>query len=111
MRRTLPHPFRALGLTGDEELGYAKSIMDYLFRWMALRFLSGKQLPLFRHQVEVLERQGSAEANHAPVSVSQYLHDSYEVGDAPLCVTCGSLMVCNGSCHKCVTCGVSSGCS
>jgi len=44
----------------------------------------------------VVERQGSAEANHAPAGVSQYLHDSYEVGDAPLCVTCGSLMVRNG---------------
>src|ERR1700752_4211346 len=33
--------------TGNEQLGYAKSIMDYLFRWLELRFLSGTQLPLF----------------------------------------------------------------
>ena len=52
----------------------------------------------------VAERQGSAEANHAPASVSHYLHDSYEVGDAPLCVTCGSLMVRDVSCHKCANC-------
>ena len=39
--------FEPSGWTGNEELGYAKSIMDYLFRWMELRFLSGKQLPLF----------------------------------------------------------------
>ena len=103
--------FEPSGWTGNEELGYAKSIMDYLFRWMELRFLSGKQLPLFTQQMAVVERQGSAEANHAPASVSQYLHDSYEVGDAPLCVTCGSLMVRNGSCHKCVNCGGTSGCS
>ena len=81
--------FEPSGWTGNEELGYAKSIMDYLFRWMELRFLSGKQLSLFPQQIAVAERQGSAEANHAPASVSQYLHDSYEVGDAPLCVTCG----------------------
>jgi ribonucleoside-diphosphate reductase alpha chain len=103
--------FEPSGWTGNEELGYAKSIMDYLFRWMELRFLSGKQLPLFAQQMAVAERQGSEEANQAPVSVSQYLHDSYEVGDAPLCVTCGSLMVCNGSCHKCANCGGTSGCS
>jgi ribonucleoside-diphosphate reductase alpha chain len=84
------------GWTGNEELGYAKSIMDYLFRWMELRFLSGKLLPLFTQQVALLERHGGAEANHAPASVSQYLHDSDEVGDAPLCVTCGSLIVRNG---------------
>jgi ribonucleoside-diphosphate reductase alpha chain len=103
--------FEPSGWTGNEELGYAKSIMDYLFRWIELRFLSGKQLPLFTQQMAVVERQGSAEANHAFASVSQYLHDSYEVGDTALCVTCGSLMVRNGSCHKCANCGGTSGCS
>jgi ribonucleoside-diphosphate reductase alpha chain len=103
--------FEPSGWTGNEELGYAKSIMDYLFRWMALRFLSGKQLPLFTQQMAAVERQGSEETNQAPVSISQYLHDNYEVGDAPLCVTCGSLMVRNGSCYMCVNCGCTSGCS
>jgi ribonucleoside-diphosphate reductase alpha chain len=103
--------FEPSGWTGNEELGYAKSIMDYLFRWMELRFLSGKQRPLFTQQMAVAERQGSEEANQGAVGISQYLHDTYEVGDAPLCVTCGSLMVRNGSCHKCVNCGGTSGCS
>jgi ribonucleoside-diphosphate reductase alpha chain len=103
--------FEPSGWTGNEELGYAKSIMDYLFRWMELRFLSGKQLPLFAQQMTVVERPGSAEANRGLASVSQYLHDSYEVGDAPLCVSCGSLMLRNGSCHKCANCGGTSGCS
>ena len=39
--------FEPSGWTGNAEIGYAKSIMDYLFRWMELRFLSGKQLSLF----------------------------------------------------------------
>ncbi len=39
--------FEPSGWTGNEEIGYAKSIMDYLFRWMQLRFLSGHQLSLF----------------------------------------------------------------
>ena len=111
LRQALAHSVRTSGWTGNEELGYAKSIMDYLFRWTELRFLSGKQLPLFTQQMAVVERQGRAEANHAPAGVSQYLHDRYEVGDAPLCVTCGSLMVRNGSCHKCANCGGTSGCS
>jgi ribonucleoside-diphosphate reductase alpha chain len=103
--------FEPSGWTGNEELGYAKSIMDYLFRWMESRFLSGKQLPLFAQQTAVVVRQGSAESNQAPASISQSLHDSYEVGDAPLCVACGSLMVRNGSCHKCPNCGGTSSCS
>ncbi len=40
--------FEPSGWTGNEEIGYAKSIMDYLFRWMQLRFLSGHQLSLFQ---------------------------------------------------------------
>ena len=103
--------FEPSGWTGNDELGYAKSIMDYLFRWMELRSLTGKQLLLFAQQMVVVERQGSAEANHAPASVSQYLYHSDEVCEAPLCVTCGSLMVRNGSCHKCANCGGTSGCS
>ncbi len=39
--------FEPSGWTGNEELGYAKSIMDYIFRWMQIRFLSGQQLDLF----------------------------------------------------------------
>jgi ribonucleoside-diphosphate reductase alpha chain len=39
--------FEPSGWTGNEELGYAKSIMDYLFRWIELRFLSGRQPPPF----------------------------------------------------------------
>src|SRR6201986_2411323 len=39
--------FEPSGWTGDEELGFGKSIMDYLFRWLQLRFLWGTQLPLF----------------------------------------------------------------
>jgi ribonucleoside-diphosphate reductase alpha chain len=103
--------FEPSGWTGNEQLGYAKSIMDYLFRWMELRFLSGEQLPLFAQQTAVVVRQGSVESNQAAASISDYLHDNYEVGDAPLCVTCGSLMVRNGSCHKCANCGGTSGCS
>jgi ribonucleoside-diphosphate reductase alpha chain len=39
--------FEPSGWTGNEQIGYAKSLMDYIFRWLQLRFLSGTQLPLF----------------------------------------------------------------
>lgn len=103
--------FEPSGWTGNEELGYAKSIMDYLFRWIELRFLSGRQLPLFVATAAGGERQASVESNQAPASISQFPLNSYEVGVAPLCATCGSLVVRNGSCHKCVNCGGTSGCS
>src|SRR5580704_17525793 len=97
---TTPHTrFEPSGWTGNEEMGYAKSIMDYLFRWMELRFLSGTQLPLFATK-EAASGNVGAGPNQASASISHFLHDAYEVGDAPLCTTCGSLMVRNGSCYK-----------
>ena len=39
--------FEPSGWTGNEEIGFAKSIMDYIFRWLQIRFLSGQQLDLF----------------------------------------------------------------
>jgi ribonucleoside-diphosphate reductase alpha chain len=54
--------FEPSGWTGNEQIGYAKSIMDYLFRWMQLRFLSGQQLDLFAG----LSSQGVASSAAAP---------------------------------------------
>ena len=102
--------FEPSGWTGNEEMGYAKSIMDYLFRWMELRFLSGTQLPLFVTK-EAASGNAGRVPNQASASISHFLLFAYEVGDAPLCMTCGSLMVRNGSCYKCVNCGGTSGCS
>ena len=84
--------------------------MDYLFRWMELRFLSGKQLPLFVAKAADGRNTGS-ESIQVPASLSSFPPESYEAGDAPLCSTCGSLMVPNGRCYKCGNCGGTSGCS
>ena len=72
---------------------------DYLFRWMVLCFLSGKQLALFVAQAAAGDR-----SDQIPASVSQCPEESYASGDAPLCTTCGSLTVANGSCYKCGNC-------
>jgi len=98
--------FEPSGWTGNAQIGYAKSIMDYLFRWMELRFLSGKQLPLFG-----LGGSGDSdgrELNPGPVDGSQFLCD---IGDVPACLACGGLMRPSGTCYTCVNCGQTSGCS
>jgi ribonucleoside-diphosphate reductase alpha chain len=56
--------FEPSGWTGSETLGYAKSIMDYLFRWIELRFLSGVQLPLFAGVVENSSKTAYAAGAH-----------------------------------------------
>jgi ribonucleoside-diphosphate reductase alpha chain len=54
--------FEPSGWTGNEQLGYAKSIMDYIFRWIQLRFLSGVQLPLFSGTSGAGDRASGASA-------------------------------------------------
>jgi ribonucleoside-diphosphate reductase alpha chain len=95
--------------TGNERLGYAKSIIDYLFRWIELRFLSGDQLPLFGTLNG--HSGGDGKPSLPPVSVPAPFEHPYVAGDAPPCPTCGALMAPNGSCFKCVNCGGTSGCS
>ncbi len=98
--------FEPSGWTGNAEIGYAKSIMDYLFRWMELRFLSGKQLPLFGPDGS--GDSDGRELNPDPVGGSQFL---YDIGDSPPCVSCGGLMKPSGTCYTCLNCGQTSGCS
>jgi ribonucleoside-diphosphate reductase alpha chain len=98
--------FEPSGWTGNAEIGYAKSIMDYLFRWMELRFLSGKQLSLFC--LGNGEISAGGEQTPGPVDGSQFLYDN---GDAPPCMSCGGLMNLSGTCYTCFNCGQTSGCS
>jgi ribonucleoside-diphosphate reductase alpha chain len=172
--------FEPSGWTGNEQIGYAKSLMDYIFRWLNLRFLSGSQLSLFaglgtqqapqlpaspsilpeqdeeklaspnnlaKLAEEVAKRlnqvanqpgghpagggiapepqatpswtsSSSASPSHGPeledrgiYHVSEAMREMYEMGDAPSCSTCGAIMVRNGSCYRCMSCGSTSGCS
>ena len=171
--------FEPSGWTGNEQIGYAKSLMDYIFRWLHLRFLSGEQLTLFAglaphapqlpasptllpetdseaeatdpqrnlaklaeevakrlNQVSPSGGQGTGQGGggiapeiHAAESASstsvrgpelkdrglyhaaEAMRDMYEMGDAPSCSMCGAIMVRNGSCYRCMSCGSTSGCS
>jgi ribonucleoside-diphosphate reductase alpha chain len=169
--------FEPSGWTGNEQIGYAKSLMDYIFRWLNLRFLSGTQLTLFaglgpqvaqlpsspsllpdgeleddsmssqnhlsrlaeevaRRLNQVSGRGGNASggggippeigASYAAAGsatdglnlkdrgiyhAADAMREMYDMGDAPSCGTCGAIMVRNGSCYRCMSCGSTSGCS
>jgi len=169
--------FEPSGWTGNEQIGYAKSLMDYIFRWLNLRFLSGTQLSLFaglgmqtpqlpaspsliaesdldedpitsQHHLAKLAEEVAKRLHHVnnqpgnqpagggiapdpqawqattasptggPVlkdrgiyHASDAMREMYEMGDAPSCSTCGAIMVRNGSCYRCMSCGSTSGCS
>ncbi len=114
--------FEPSGWSGNADIGYAKSIMDYIFRWLQLRFLTGQQQMLFesfRPKPSAVSSQSSEEMNVArapsPASGSVHAADALagiiDLGDAPTCSFCGSIMTRNGSCYRCGSCGSTSGCS
>ena len=43
--------FEPSGFTGNQEIPIAKSVMDYIFRWLEIRFVSGQQFPLFKDMI------------------------------------------------------------
>ena len=99
--------FEPSGWSGNPKIGYAKSLMDYIARWLELRFLTGDQGDLFK--ALPMPVQPAIEANSSdPVGA---LGELIQMGDAPACNICGSLMVRSGTCYRCMTCGGTSGCS
>ncbi|MGE3725646.1 MAG: vitamin B12-dependent ribonucleotide reductase [Candidatus Sericytochromatia bacterium] len=100
--------FEPSGYTGNKELPFAKSIMDYLFRWLELKFLTA---PTSEQGEEGTEVDPKLDAKALPKVEHRGLFFANSE-DAPPCNTCGSgLMVRNGSCYKCLNCGSSNGCS
>jgi ribonucleoside-diphosphate reductase alpha chain len=96
--------FEPSGWTGNPTVPYAKSIMDYIFRWMGARFLGEE----YATSGEAGEASAMRVTEPDP---QQALPFSAAVADAPTCSECGGLMTRNGSCYKCENCGGTSGCS
>jgi ribonucleoside-diphosphate reductase alpha chain len=131
--------FEPSGFTKNPQIPYAKSIVDYLFRWLASKFLDEQA----KQEVGVINPIGSSTAASFPLpmggaqgesSVARKLEAvrpramtvTGDIGDgkdsslrqafinqadAPPCPDCGCIMVRNGTCYKCMNCGATSGCS
>ena len=133
--------FEPSGFTGNPDIPMAKSIMDYLFRYMALKFLNKDErgnVGLIADQPD--EYDSLLDDNSPPVSAkpslsSASLGSAGQAGpagvpsssesralaaekqvfvtqaDAPPCPDCGSITTRNGACYRCANCGTSIGCS
>ena len=126
--------FEPSGMTRNPDIRFAKSIVDYIFRWLATKFLSNEaQYHAGVNNRE--ERRGEDRAATAQPAVAQAVTQAFKPAsekpaskstgnpttyaaaaiqnqeDAPPCSTCGSIMVRSGSCYKCANCGSTSGCA
>ncbi|MEO6239490.1 MAG: vitamin B12-dependent ribonucleotide reductase, partial [Vicinamibacterales bacterium] len=122
--------FEPSGMTRNPDVRFAKSIVDYIFRWMAAKFLSPEAQ--FRAGVNNREEVTTtpeqlaldvAATAKAPSTSSSGSFDPLAAKskstfaaiqnqeDAPPCSTCGSIMVRSGACYKCSNCGTTSGCA
>ena len=122
--------FEPSGMTRNPDVRFAKSIVDYIFRWMAAKFLSPEAqfAAGVNNREEPPHAAEAAETPELPLEPANGnghgdVHDAVPAGrtakfaaiqnqeDAPPCSTCGSIMVRSGSCYKCVNCGSTSGCA
>ncbi|MGH7768565.1 MAG: vitamin B12-dependent ribonucleotide reductase, partial [Candidatus Binatia bacterium] len=112
--------FEPSGFTKNPNIPIAKSIMDYIFRWLATKFLDGDA----QQEAGVVRENGEEEAvaekkvvplaaaprGGAPVATISSVTSLYQQ-DAPPCPDCGAIMIRSGACYKCMNCGAVSGCS
>ena len=114
--------FEPSGMTNDADIRVAKSIVDYIFRWMGKKFLSTDQ----QEEAGILTAEvkarlaaaysdagesaaAAAESLGVPAPGQTALFNQWE--DAVECAKCGGRMVRTGSCYTCRDCGTNTGCS
>jgi ribonucleoside-diphosphate reductase alpha chain len=107
--------FEPSGFTGNPDIPIAKSITDYIFRWLSLKF-DKPTLEPGEGEASAAEAEMKALPAQAPERVAEPVEPAPRQAflnqqDAPPCHTCGAIMYRSGACYKCNNCGATSGCS
>ncbi len=116
--------FEPSGFTGNKDIPMAKSVMDYIFRWLALKFLQKEErqnvgliadLPTEEPTAPaklIVLGHGTPKADKTGGSFTDHEREIFRLqSDAPPCPDCGALCIRSGACYKCPQCGTSLGCS
>ena len=114
--------FEPSGFTKNPEIPLAKSLTDYIFRFLGNRFLEGEHRADAPDATHAPALSAPAAPSPEPVREPEAHDGVVDLGrhgmqtikpqaDAPSCPDCGALMIRNGSCYKCLNCGATSGCS
>lgn len=114
--------FEPSGFTNNKEIPIVKSITDYIFRWLAIKFLPKEEASEFHTMSLIKDKTAEIKTNDAtevsPKTSTETATQEYatpitfkNLEDAIICDCCGSTMFRSGSCYKCDNCGATSGCS
>jgi ribonucleoside-diphosphate reductase alpha chain len=116
--------FEPSGFTGNPDIPYARSILDYIGRWLARKFIASDYFAARDVEEGVAPetaaapaapsgapRPAEAASRQAPTTAPASARPRLTTDDAPSCPDCGMLMTPNGNCYKCANCGSTSGCS
>ncbi len=115
--------FEPSGFTKNKEIPIAKSIVDYIFRWMASHFLPAEdqdEAGVVRRDLPAATPPAASDTKaSAPIADLKVIATpangiqkiAFINTDAPACPDCGAITVRSGSCYKCLNCGATTGCS
>jgi len=119
--------FEPSGITNDPDIRFASSLMDYIFRRLALEYLPPERRDALGIRTIAERKEAANGASYAPaepadpveaveaapqrIELSAKQPTQSRILDAPLCYSCGSKMQPAGSCYVCGSCGSTSGCS
>ncbi len=106
--------FEPSGFTTNPEIPVAKSIMDYIFRWMKLKYANAAQPedPAPEFDTGLVDEPAMAPDTAGPITMDDENGRAFKAqADAPPCPECGSMMVRSGTCYTCQVCAATSGCS
>jgi ribonucleoside-diphosphate reductase alpha chain len=108
--------FEPAGRTENREIPVAQSVVDYIFRWLASRFLSEEEkaeLGILSEEVRARLAADYGTQGEFRIEVDKGNGKTSRNGesDAPPCMNCGWIMTRCGSCYRCENCGSTSGCS
>lgn len=107
--------FEPAGITSNPQIRFAQSILDYVFRWMSLKFLPADKQPTPPATVtDLAAKQADVTQPASTAGTTSTLEPSRAFQgqvDAPPCPDCGAMMIRSGNCYKCFNCGATSGCS
>jgi ribonucleoside-diphosphate reductase alpha chain len=100
-------------MTRNPAIPYAKSITDYLFRWLGAKFLPAAEhaaLGIVARETGVGSAGGGDAAAGLGTGDGSSRGPAAQQQDAPACHVCGALMTRSGTCYRCDSCGATSGC-